>query len=313
MLNLSFIVPVYNSATYIERCIRSLYTQDLDWSLYEVICVDDCSKDNSPAIIKRLQKEFPSLRLFTHERNKKQGGARNTGLIMAQGSYVWFVDSDDYIQNYIIGKLVQIAEHNELDILHFDYINVIGQNMVPCNCERYDAPLIHSGIDFFVFEKYGKWWQRCIEPWHRIMRKDFLVENGLWFKENVSYEDTDWSIRCYLKAQRVMHVDEAPYFYRLNADSTTHAKISSKMVFDKLSLLIRCAHICSELTPSRCADLIEEFIHNEASMVRSSVAKISGLKDMIRYRRLVVFCRFGSLNKYISLKTRLMLKGFVWI
>ena len=97
MLRLSFIVPFYNVEPYIEECIRSLYNQDIPWAEYEVICVDDCSPDGSRAIVERLQKAYPTLRLLKTPENLRQGGARNMGLDVAQGKYIWFVDSDDYI------------------------------------------------------------------------------------------------------------------------------------------------------------------------------------------------------------------------
>ena len=84
-LRLSFIVPFYNVEPYIEECIRSLYAQDISWEEYEVICVDDCSPDGSRAIVERLQKEYPTLKLLTTPENLRQGGARNMGLDIAQG------------------------------------------------------------------------------------------------------------------------------------------------------------------------------------------------------------------------------------
>ena len=88
MIRLSFIVPVYGVEKYIEECIRSLYNQDIPQSEYEVICVDDCSPDGSRAIVERLQTEYPTLHLICHAENKRQGGARNTGLREAKGQYI---------------------------------------------------------------------------------------------------------------------------------------------------------------------------------------------------------------------------------
>ena len=110
MLRLSFIVPFYNVEPYIEECIRSLYNQDIPQEEYEVICVDDCSPDGSRAIVERLQKEYPTLKLLIHTENKRQGGARNTGMKVAQGIYIWFMDSDDYIKPNCLKDLLERAE-----------------------------------------------------------------------------------------------------------------------------------------------------------------------------------------------------------
>ncbi len=121
-LRLSFIVPFYNVELYIEECIRSLYVQDIPWEEYEVICVDDCSLDGSRTIVERLQEEYPTLKLLTTPENLRQGGARNMGLDVAQGRYIWFVDSDDYICPNILDRLLNVIDTNSLDILQFDYM-----------------------------------------------------------------------------------------------------------------------------------------------------------------------------------------------
>jgi cellulose synthase/poly-beta-1,6-N-acetylglucosamine synthase-like glycosyltransferase len=98
-------------------------SEDIPHEEYEVICVDDCSPDGSRAIVEQLQQEYPTLRLVCHERNKKLGGARNTGLKEAKGRYIWFVDSDDTISPNILQTLLKTAENSNLDILQFDYTN----------------------------------------------------------------------------------------------------------------------------------------------------------------------------------------------
>ena len=148
MLRLSFIVPVFGVEKYIEECIRSLYHQDIPKEEYEVICVDDCSPDNSAVIIERLQSEYPTLKLLRHTENKRQGGARNTGLREAQGRYVWFIDSDDYIQPNCLKALLNQAESEQLDVLqiYYAYNGKIRTDMIeygPCTGSQYvfDAPM----------------------------------------------------------------------------------------------------------------------------------------------------------------------------
>ena len=96
-LSVSFIVPFYNVEQYIAKCLDSLIDQDIPESDYEIICVNDCSPDNSRNIVIEYQKKHTNIILIEHETNKKLGSARNTGLSKAKGQYVWFVDSDDWI------------------------------------------------------------------------------------------------------------------------------------------------------------------------------------------------------------------------
>ena len=103
---LSFIVPVYNVSLYVEQCIRSLYAQNIPKDDYEVIVVDDCSPDNSKDIVIGLQSEFKDLKLISLKENVKLGSARNVGLQNATGKYIWFIDSDDYIQPDVLREIV---------------------------------------------------------------------------------------------------------------------------------------------------------------------------------------------------------------
>ena len=121
MLKLSFILPCYNVAPYIGRCIESIENQDIPQSDYEVICVDDCSTDDTVRKIKEYQAKYPNIQLICHEVNKTAGGARNTALDNANGKFVWCVDPDDSIQLNVVGKLIKKAEEQDLELLLFNY------------------------------------------------------------------------------------------------------------------------------------------------------------------------------------------------
>lgn len=121
MLKLSYIIPVYNAERYLAECRDSIYATSIDERAFEVICVNDCSPDDCQNIIEKLQTEFPTLKLVCHEKNKKLGGARNTGLKVARGKYVCFVDSDDYIKTNCMRYLLNQMEEENLDILDFDF------------------------------------------------------------------------------------------------------------------------------------------------------------------------------------------------
>ena len=110
MIRLSIIIPFYNVEQYIAQCLDSVYQQDIPEEEYEVICVNDASPDGSREIVKEYQKKHKNLILVEHERNKKLGGARNTGLNVAHGTYVLFVDSDDMLAENSIGRLVEEIE-----------------------------------------------------------------------------------------------------------------------------------------------------------------------------------------------------------
>ncbi len=212
MIRLSFIVPFYGVEKYIEECIRSLYNQDIPQSEYEVICIDDCSPDGSRAIVKRLQKEYPTLRLICHTENKRQGGARNTGLREAQGKYIWFVDSDDYLLPNGVGSLLAQAEKEDLDILQMPFNDLTTtEDFGICTGSQYafDLPIDESPVS------------RCCVVWRSIINKDLLIKNNIWFAEHVQYEDDDYAYLMFAHAKRVRFIPHTIYKSRRRSDSTT--------------------------------------------------------------------------------------------
>ena len=105
MVKLSFIIPIYNAERYLAECLDSIYATSVDKSVFEVICVNDCSPDCSREVVMEYQKAHKNLVLIDHSENKKAGGARNTGLLAAKGEYVWFVDADDRIRENCLKSL----------------------------------------------------------------------------------------------------------------------------------------------------------------------------------------------------------------
>ncbi len=246
-IRLSFIVPFYNVEQYIEECIRSIYNQDIAEEEYEVICIDDCSPDNSRSIVEKLQQEYSTLKLYTCPENLKQGGARNIGIENAKGKYIWFVDSDDAIEPKCLKKLLETAEQDELEILDFDFKTDnkqgfrkgdIGYEMGPCTGEEY------------VFDPRVKWDWKCCSVWGEIIKKDLITNNNLCFAEHVQYEDCDFAILLYYHAQKVKHIPNKVYYYRNVDNSTTHNQISYSQIEYRIALIERYNSILTTTKPS---------------------------------------------------------------
>ena len=116
---ISIIVPIYKVENYIERCVRSLLEQT--YIGIEYIFVDDCSPDSSISILKKVIKEYPTridqIKIISHEKNMGLPAARNTGLKMAIGDYIFHCDSDDYVEKDMIEKMYQTAKEKDADIV----------------------------------------------------------------------------------------------------------------------------------------------------------------------------------------------------
>lgn len=245
MIRLSIIVPFYNAEPYIEQCIRSLYNQDIPQEEYEVICVDDCSPDGSSVIVERLQKEYPTLRLLDHATNKRQGGARNTGLREANGKYVWFVDSDDYLVSNCLGRLLRQAEEDNLDLLKFYFQFDNGKSIVSESMMESDV-CTGSQMIFDVITDIPLL-RRCSSSVKQIIRRDFITDNSIYFAEGVQYEDDEYAYQLYACAERVKSISFAPYVVRLSANSTTRRKNDLRRIKDIYAQALRMVGLRDKL------------------------------------------------------------------
>lgn len=124
MIKLSIIVPVYNVAELIKKCVDSLLCQDIPSEEYEILLINDGSTDNSLQIIENLARKHSNIKVYSKP-NGGQSSARNWGLRHALGKYIWFVDSDDFIETNVLGKVLGKVEKDSLDVLCFSFEAVI--------------------------------------------------------------------------------------------------------------------------------------------------------------------------------------------
>ena len=243
-MKLSIIVPIYNVAPYLRKCVDSLLAQDI--SDYEIILVDDGSTDNSGAIADELtaySQPLPkgkgvSMRVI-HQENAGLSAARNTGIAVAQGEYIMFVDSDDYLQPNVLRTLMEQIERDNLDVLRFRYQNVreSGEAFAPyrdmTNYNDY-SPAPTDGLTF-LNERMGN---QCY-AWQFILRSKLCQEEI--FTPSIYFEDTDWTPRMLLLAKRMASTELVVYNYLWREGSITLSQKDiqkqRKQIHDKIDLL----------------------------------------------------------------------------
>lgn len=228
-MKLSIIVPVYNASDFLARCLDSLVDQTLE-SDYEIVLVDDASTDNSYELCKDYQEKYPELiKVEQHAQNKKQGAARNTGLAVAKGEYIAFVDADDYVSLSMYEKLLTLAFQENADIVDSDYYQVSFTGEKEMN--RSIAPELLSLEDAArkkqLIMRHGRMWTK-------IFKRSLLADNDIRFIEKLFYEDNEFLpiVMCYV--ERVVKVDEPLYFYMTNSESTSNS-LNNYAHFDRLS------------------------------------------------------------------------------
>jgi glycosyltransferase involved in cell wall biosynthesis len=128
-LRLSIIIPMYNVAPYVDRCLSSLANQDIPYDHFEIICVNDGSPDNCSEIVKRLQNEIPNIILIDQE-NQGVSMARNNAMAIAKGNYILPIDPDDYVVPNCLKKALEKAENEQLDVLYCAF-EIFDENSKP--------------------------------------------------------------------------------------------------------------------------------------------------------------------------------------
>ena len=216
---LTFVVPCYNVERYIQRCLDSIYACGLDEDCFEVLCVNDCSPDNTINVLKSNQKNHPNLRIINHETNKGLGGGRNTGIRESKGRYLWFVDSDEEIVPSGFSNAFSMALENDLDVLCFNYCRIDEEGNELSRHVVFGETTSSNGSTF-VNKVFGGLIVCHMGYVVRFLyRTDYLRSRQLLFPEQVHWEDTVFMPKSILLAERIASVPQVFYAYRVNPDS----------------------------------------------------------------------------------------------
>lgn len=238
---LSVIIPVYNVENYLNECLDSVTSQTLEDM--EIICIDDGSTDNSPYILKKYSKKDKRIKIITKE-NGGQATARNLGIKEAQGEYIAFVDSDDFIEPTMFEKLYTKAKDNNLDIAMCKIATYDNQTKEIKDNVWYYMLGVFRDFEKDIFNHKDTKEFTChiaVTPYNKIYKTTLLKENNIIFPEGLIFEDEKFFYDTYLRAKRVSIVDEFLYYYRINRKGSTVDTIKDNDFSDiiPISKLIR--------------------------------------------------------------------------
>ena len=214
MAEISIIIPVYNVEKYLAECLDSIVGQNCE--NMQVICIDDCSTDASPDILKRYAKKYSCIEIVHNERNLGLAEARNVGLEKATGLYILFVDGDDYLAPDILLDLYNECYTRNLDILEFD-----AESFADLEYKRkFDTQRrVHkfqyddsTGVELLCQLIENK--EMFGSVWIRIYRKEFILNNQISFIRGILHEDIPFSFRVLMMAERVGYYHKIVYYYR---------------------------------------------------------------------------------------------------
>lgn len=235
MKSLSIIIPMYKVEDYIAECLQSILRQDyrkIGFD-YELILVDDGSPDNCVKVAQSILSRLPYK--LIRQSNQGLSMARNAGLEVATGEFVWFVDADDWISDDSFSALVGI------DTTDLDAIAINARDAVEGAVPRIDfgdtAGSVVSGLEALMSDKFS-----YCGPF-TIYRREFLNRHSLRFFPGVFHEDNEFTPRAYYYARRIYQLDRVLYHVRINMQSITRC-VNPKRYFDLLTVASRLSEFC---------------------------------------------------------------------
>ncbi|MBR8729941.1 Undecaprenyl-phosphate 4-deoxy-4-formamido-L-arabinose transferase [Porphyromonas levii] len=213
---LSIIVPVYNVEKYLNECVDSILGQD--FTDFELILVDDGSPDNCPAICDEYAEKDNRV-IVIHKENGGLSSARNAGIDICKGEYIWFIDSDDYISPGCLGFMSKELRRDQPDILYFGYTRLCENSEVLENKPQPHPRWIHS-MDVVKHSSVH------VTAWSNISRRNIWKEYGVRFLEGIIFEDYEIHPRLLKHINRISysafsesHRGFEPYIYRIREGS----------------------------------------------------------------------------------------------
>lgn len=303
---ISIIIPVYNSAQYLHKCLNSVVIQT--YSNLQIICVDDESVDDSWNILQEYASRDTRFDIF-RKKNEGVSEARNYGLKRADGEYLMFVDSDDWIDERACELAIDAVEKINADMVMWSYVRELSGESRPKNIMEQDRIYEKKEIEKELYRRmYGILGEELAAPenadalctvWGKLYRRSLVEENQICFfdiHKIGNYEDGLFNLDVFRYAKRVIFLNRNLYHYRRdNASSITseyNGEIKNKkdVLFDYLNQCIQREKLGSEYIQALNNRIVLSLIElgiNEMGRQCSWVKKVSGIREIIitnRYR-----------------------------
>lgn len=307
-MKFSIILPIYNVEKYLSACIDSILNQT--FNDFEVILVDDGSPDKCPEICDDYARKDERIKVI-HKPNGGQADARNVGLEAAQGDYICYIDSDDYLANDGVLQLLADKTVSNPDIVHYKFKEWFESDGHIADC-RFDYNVPTEGrtvaeiyCDLVDKDAYYN------SAWSKIIRRDLLTDNNIRFVKGIVGEDNEWYYNVVMVANSLVLVDECLYIYRRRQGSTT-TTTTRKNLFDQLYVLDKWVKILNEkpqddrsrvvwgsLAKQYCSALI---IYAGLSNVSDIYPRLKEKKYLLKYSKTKRVETFRTIEKIVGLR-----------
>jgi len=296
---LSIIVPVYNVEQYIRACIESIFQQGLDERNFEVIIVNDGTKDNSMKVIEDIISQHNNIIVINQE-NQGLSMARNNGMKQARGEYIAFVDSDDMLIERSLPIILDKAIEDHPDLIIADYIKAHHNEIVKKRFSQ-DSKVIFkktTGKQLLLSERPKD--NKCY-VWRSLYRRSFLIDNNLSFYPGIVFEDVPFTNECYLKAQRCLITSQKMYIYRENNPSS----ITNTFNIEKAKDLCKTIGLTWELSKQKsiCQEVrksLENYAYASFALLVRLVANSRNIESMKEKKLIIDFLKSSVPDLYFK-------------
>lgn len=309
----SIILPVYNVEKYLSACIDSILNQT--FKDYEIILVDDGSKDSSGTICDEYASKNDCIKVI-HKTNGGQSDARNVGLKAASGEYVFFADSDDLLYTNSVLEKVALKTVNKPDAIFHKHIKWFEKTGNYSECDySYDENTKGQSFEDVLCklidcDAYGN------AAWKKFVRRELLVDHGIEFQTGISAEDNDWFYKVLMVMHSVELINEVFYVYRQREGSVTHGK--SDKLFDNMMWIIEkwaaiikqsevkngVAVISNDLAYQYCNAIVN---FSQTVKVKESFEKLK------QYKYLLQYCNNPRVKSFRRIKRLIGLRGLIMV
>ena len=305
-LKLSIIVSVYNVEKYVRTCIESIFLQGMNEADFEVIIVNDGTKDQSMEVISDIIQQHQNITVINQE-NQGLSVARNTGITAAKGEYILMTDSDDLLINNSLKPLLEKALETKVDLAVADFLQMTSDEIEALrniSLQHYEEPRIVETTGEQLFMEHVDIHQPYV--WRILFRKEFIIQHQLKFYPGIHVQDKPFFYESYLKAEKCLVSSLPIYIYRTHTDGASYC-MTEKFAKDycfAIGLMWNLSNI-DTLAP-RIKDRMNDYIYITVS---SLVCRLTyELKDKNKSIEIIDFLNIAApkLRFYHGTKQRLI-------
>lgn len=288
-MKLSIVIPLFNAGPFIRKCLTSCLVQDIPDDEYEIIVIDDGSTDNGPEEVQSVidnNRNGVEIRMFSQD-NSGLSVARNLGLLHSMGDYVWFVDSDDWIEENCLHSLLE--EVDDSDLLAFGMRNIDPAGLID-SVFQYKKPGVWSGRDYILMlnEKL----KMCAPLF--LFNRSSLTTNKICFFPGIFHEDVEFTPRAVFMAHDIVVSEKVPYNRLVHPGSITQT-VNSKRPLDLVTVMERLKVFRDDVAEDKDSFRSFNSIISNVAHMACSLAETIPVNDRGEFKSSVSRCRW--LNK----------------